>query len=123
MSWKLVNCDSAMFLLGKHKMYLYEMWVYCSVFDVVWGSQGVQRNECLGLPVVGQSPGQCPLGRGQGSPVSSGDCVYSRGWGRVRATTRADTGRIVENRREPTGVGVLKALLKRVTQDPMIMWR
>lgn len=53
-------------------------------------------------------------GRGQGSPTSLDDSVYSRDWGRVRVTTRPDTGRIVEGRREPTGeVGVSEADIRR----------
>ena len=80
-SWKVVNWDSAMVLLGKYKMYLYEMWAYWSKFDVVWSSEGLQRNECLGLPVVGQSLEQHSLDRGWGSPTRSDDCVSSRGLG------------------------------------------
>ena len=124
MSWKLVNWDSAMFLLGKYKMCLYEMWVCWSKFDVMWSSEGLQRNECLGLPVEGQSLEQRSLDRGRGSPARSDDCVSSRGWGRVRATTTADTGRVAEGWREPTGgAGLLKASSTRVTQDPVIVWK
>ena len=52
--------------------------------------------------------------KGQGLPASLGDSVYSRGWGRVRATMRPDTGRRVEGRREPTGeVGLFEAGVSR----------
>ena len=50
-----------------------------SKFDVMWSSEGLQRNECLGLPVEGQSLEQRSLDRGRGSPARSDDCVSSRG--------------------------------------------
>ena len=94
------------------------------MFDVVWCSEGLQRNECLGLPMVGQSLAQSSLDRGRGSPARSDACVSSRGWGIVRATTAADTGQAAEDWREPTGgVGLLKASSTRVTQDPVIVWK
>lgn len=53
-------------------------------------------------------------GRGQGSPTSLDRSVYSKDWGRVRVTTRPDTGRRVEGRREPTGeAGVFEAGVSR----------
>ena len=91
---------------------------------MVWSSEGLQRNECLGLPVEGQSLEQRSLDRGRGSPARSDDCVSSRRWRRVRATTTADTGRVAEGWREPTGgIGLLKASSTRVTQDPVIVWK
>ena len=68
-----------MFLLGKYNMCVYEMGVCGSKFDVMGSSEGLQRNECLGLPVEGQSLEQRSLDRGRGSPARSDDCVSSRG--------------------------------------------
>lgn len=46
------------------------------------------------------------------------------GWGRVGATTTADTGQVAEGWREPTGgVGLLKASSTSVTQGPVIVWK
>ena len=74
----------------------------------------------------------------EGAEISFDDRLYRRyrlffmcrrisfrwGWGRVRATTTADTGQAAEDWREPTGgVGLLKASSTRVTQDPVIVWK
>lgn len=68
--------------------------------------------------------GCVPQGRGLGSPASSDDGVDSRDWGRVRAITRADTGRTVEGRREPSGaVEILEASSTCGTQTPVVMGR
>lgn len=53
----------------------------------------------LAPPVLVRVSSSVPQGRRQGLPAS----VYSRDWGRLRASARADIRRIIEGRRKPTG--------------------
>lgn len=64
--------------------------------EVVRASRGMSTVAPPGLVRVSSS---VPQARRQGLPAS----VYSRDWGRLRASARADTCRIIEGRRKPTG--------------------